>query len=314
MNIRFLETFLWLARLKSFRLTAEKLHITQAAISGRIATLEQEFGTRLFDRGTKEISITQQGSKVLPYAERIVRLSQELKREISDRDRVGGLVRLGVIESIVHSLLREVTQRISAAFPNLGVELTSDTTIHLVAQLQRGDLDIMIQTDLISGPGLLSMPLGKYPMRWVASPSLKLGHRSLDVDDLATHPIISFSKNSGPHRALMQLFSDNGVDRTRINCVNSVAAIIQLVRDGYGIAVLPPAVLQQQVATGEIELLSVKSPFPPLQLSLTYRTGEDGLLLERIADLIIQSFDSFALTFGDSVAMRDVTMDSPRDN
>ena len=53
MNVRFLETFVWLAQLRNFRMTAEKLHTTQAAVSSRIATLEQDFGVRLFDRGAR---------------------------------------------------------------------------------------------------------------------------------------------------------------------------------------------------------------------------------------------------------------------
>ncbi len=53
MNIKFLETFVWVARLKSFRLTAEKLFTTQASISSRIAALEDEMGVRLFVRDSK---------------------------------------------------------------------------------------------------------------------------------------------------------------------------------------------------------------------------------------------------------------------
>ncbi|HEM8498452.1 TPA: LysR family transcriptional regulator, partial [Burkholderia multivorans] len=67
MNTRFLETFVWLATLKSFRLTADKLHATQGAVSSRIASLEQDLGVRLFDRGSKEVTLTRDGSKALKY-------------------------------------------------------------------------------------------------------------------------------------------------------------------------------------------------------------------------------------------------------
>ena len=63
MNLRFLETFVWLAKLRNFRVTAEKLHTTQAAVSSRIATLEQDFGARLFDRGSREVTLTQDGNR-----------------------------------------------------------------------------------------------------------------------------------------------------------------------------------------------------------------------------------------------------------
>lgn len=72
MNLRFLETFVWVARLRSFRLTADKLFTTQASISARIAALEEELGVRLFDRDTRGVQLTPDGHKVLEYADRMV--------------------------------------------------------------------------------------------------------------------------------------------------------------------------------------------------------------------------------------------------
>src|ERR1700682_5486117 len=85
MNVRFLETFVWLAQLRNFRMTAEKLHTTQAAVSSRIATLEQEFGVRLFERGVRDVALTLDGSKALIYAERLVRTMREMRECMADR-------------------------------------------------------------------------------------------------------------------------------------------------------------------------------------------------------------------------------------
>ena len=72
MNLKFLETFVWVARLKSFRLTAEKLFSTQASISSRIAVLEDELGVKLFVRDSRGVTLTPEGDKVLAYAERMM--------------------------------------------------------------------------------------------------------------------------------------------------------------------------------------------------------------------------------------------------
>ena len=69
MNMRFLLTFVWVARLGSFRLTAEKLSTTQAAISSRISVLETELGVQLFQRDSRGVNLTREGHKVLGYAE-----------------------------------------------------------------------------------------------------------------------------------------------------------------------------------------------------------------------------------------------------
>ncbi len=82
MNVRFLETFLWVARLNSFRLTAEKLFTTQASISNRIAALEEELGVKLFVRDNKGVRLTPDGDKVLEYAEQIVGRAHDLRMSL----------------------------------------------------------------------------------------------------------------------------------------------------------------------------------------------------------------------------------------
>src|SRR5436309_2511550 len=140
MNVRFLETFIWLAKLRNFRMTAEKLHTTQASVSNRIATLEQDFGVRLFNRTSLGVSLTQEGTKALVYAERILRLAQQMERDISDNTVVMGTIRIGVIDTIVHSWLPQFLERIHQLYPRIMIELTSDTSIQLSDQLLKGKL------------------------------------------------------------------------------------------------------------------------------------------------------------------------------
>src|SRR2546425_8583508 len=258
MNLRFLETFVWLAKLRNFRVTAEKLHTTQAAVSSRIATLEQDFGARLFDRGSREVTLTQDGTKVLIYAERILKLAQEMQREVSDRESISGTVRIGVIEAIVHSWLPRLIERIRQEFPKLAIELTSDTTIHLGEQLKKGHLDVILQAESVLGSAIANVELGRYPMRWIASPRLGIADELLDLLDLAVFPIISFSRDSGPDKATVRSFAELPVDAVQINCINSIAAIIRLVVDGFGVAVVPPAIIQRELLENQLRLLKVR--------------------------------------------------------
>ena len=67
MNTRFVEAFLWSARLGSFRAASDRLHITQAAVANRIASLEEDIGARLFERDAKELRLTAVGTRLLDY-------------------------------------------------------------------------------------------------------------------------------------------------------------------------------------------------------------------------------------------------------
>ena len=282
MNIRFLETFVWLAKLENFRLTAEKLHTTQAAVSSRIASLEEAFDVRLFDRNTRSATLTPAGRRMLAYAERIVRLDGEMRRDI-DAASDAGLIRIGVIESIVHSWFPALMAQLRERYPRLDVEITSDTTLHLIRLLSTDGVDLILQTDPVPGPDFTNLPLCEFPVRWAASPRLGLGGPPRDVARRADFPIISVSRHSGPHATIERLFA--AVERpASINCITSVAAMIRLVADGLGVAALPPAIIGRELQEGTLELLDVEPEFPALPLVATYRS--QGLpVAARIAEL-----------------------------
>lgn len=105
MNLKFLETFVWVARLKSFRLTADKLFTTQASISSRIAVLEGELGVKLFLRDSRGVSLTPEGLKVLDYAEQMMDTMQALKQSIETRSSKVGRIRIGVMDTVIHTWL-----------------------------------------------------------------------------------------------------------------------------------------------------------------------------------------------------------------
>ncbi|MGY6126901.1 LysR family transcriptional regulator (plasmid) [Paraburkholderia strydomiana] len=204
MNLRFLETFVWLARLRSFRLTAERLHATQAAISSRISALEQELGVRLFERGPKEATLTQNGTKALPFAEQMLKLNQAMISSVGDRSKVSGLLRLGAIESIVHTWLPDLLKRIRDEYPNFAIELTSDTSSNLSTQLINGHIDVSFQTTAIAVSDMTNVPLGSLPMRWMASPVLNLSAQALTEAELSAYPVLSFARHVNGTQELIQ--------------------------------------------------------------------------------------------------------------
>jgi DNA-binding transcriptional LysR family regulator len=303
MNLRFLETFVWLARLRSFRLTAERLHATQAAISSRISALEQELGVRLFERGPKEATLTQDGTKALPFAEQMLKVNQAMIASVGDRSKVSGLLRLGAIESIVHTWLPDLLQRIRDEYPNLAIELTSDTSSNLSAQLVSGHIDVSFQVTSVNGSDMTHIALGSLPMRWTASPALNLSAQTLTEGELAAFPIVSFARHSPPYEFLKELFAGSGDLQVQINCLSSVAAMIRLVVDGFGIAVLPRAFIMRELESEQLQLLQVAHRVPSLPLVAVYRRATDYLIPESIARLALNVMLEFSLRHGPEIAL-----------
>ncbi len=298
MNVRFLETLICLAKLRNFRQTAEKLHTTQASVSNRIASLEQDFGVALFNRGPLGVALTPEGEKALAHAERIVKLVQNMERDMADNRIVGGTIRIGVIDTIVHSWLPQFLSRTHQLYPKISIELTSDTTQNLSEQLQKGNLDLSFQGAPVGREDMLDTALCSFPMRWVASPMLGVGIGPLEVSDLARFPIISFARGSAPHRTLLQLFSAPTFESVQIHSMTSVAAMIRLAVEGFGISVLPPAVITDELANQRLQVLQLSRPFPDLVLSACHQVAPAHPVIAPLVSLARQVVSDFGQQHG----------------
>ncbi len=277
MNVRFLETFLWVARLNSFRLTAEKLFTTQASISNRIAALEEELDVKLFVRDTKGVRLTPDGERVLEYAEQIVGKAHALRMSLGQANGYEGKVRIGAIDSVVHNWFIELLSWITDHYPHLEVEITVDSARGLANQLQKGYIDIAFQADLIRLESIRNLELARYPMRWIVAANSPYNRKFASLQELAKERLITFVANSRPHQDILSLLHVNGITSPRVSCVNSFAAMTRLIEDGFGIGVIPPALVREQLANGSLVILNIeKSPSDSLSMltqAASWRTG-----------------------------------------
>lgn len=283
MNLKFLETFVWVAKLKSFRLTAEKLFTTQASISSRIAVLESELGVKLFLRDSRGVSLTPEGVKVLDYAEQMMVTMQGLKQSLETTSSKVGRIRIGAMDTVIHTWLSPLVAELMDHFPLVEIELVADTALNLSDQLQKGFLDLILQTDLLRLETVRSLELASHPMAWIVA-SQSIYHRDYaSLAELAQERIITYSKNSHPHQDVLRLMQANGVAAPRMNCVNSVSAITRLLRDGFGVGALPPVLVMEELARGELVMLPMTQKLPNLQVVVSWRVGVE--LVEEIVGL-----------------------------
>src|SRR5262249_10588090 len=156
----------------SFKAAAEQLHTTQAGISSRIATLEEQFGVRLFERERRTVTLTYQGTELLPYAERMIELQARMYGAIGQTESFSGVLRIGVIETVVRTWLPELLSRFVARYPNVTLELISDITPRLRDDLLRGALDCAILSEEITPGFIENRRIATYAMRWATNPAI----------------------------------------------------------------------------------------------------------------------------------------------
>lgn len=269
MNLRFVEAFVWVARLESISRTAEKLFLTQSAVSSRIASLEEELGVPLLDRRDRVFRLTNAGSRFLDYAERFLALQLDLKRELGAPEQLPVSLRVGGIETVLHTWLIPLMESLKARYPTIEFELNVEMTHVLNEQIRRGGLDLVFSAAPAEGPGIVNETLAPMEMIFVGPGSMS-GISELSLDALLNEELMTFQRGSQPHIGLLESLRAVGVTDKRVHTISSISALVKLVESGFGLATLPKAAAQTLVKGHDIALLESEFKLTPLPLYANY--------------------------------------------
>lgn len=142
MELRVLEYFLAVAREQSISGAAEALHLTQPTLSRQLRDLEEELGKQLFVRGSRRVTLTEDGMLLRRRAEEIVDLVRKTQREVTNADElISGEICVGTGETDGVRLLARVTRRLQAQYPDIRLHIVSGDASAVFEQLDRGLLD-----------------------------------------------------------------------------------------------------------------------------------------------------------------------------
>ncbi|MUK42410.1 LysR family transcriptional regulator [Aliivibrio fischeri] len=269
LNLKQLETFVWIAHLGSFRQAAKHLCTTQPAISTRIANLEETLNTALFYRDTGSISLTAKGRELLPLAEKLLSNADQLQVLANSAEAISGILRIGVSETVVHTWLPHYLALIHQNLPHLEVELIVDATINLRKELLARNIDIAILLGVVDEPNVVSQAICNYDLHWVASPALQQTQKN-KVLNFAQWPLITYARNTSPYYEIERYFNTHNNQATRFYSASSLSASIRLAESGIGIAILPKEVIHSSLQNNTLEIIEADWSPSPLQFSVAY--------------------------------------------
>jgi DNA-binding transcriptional LysR family regulator len=194
-------------------------------------------------------------------------------------------MRLGVAETIVHTWLPRLIKSVNTAYPNLSLEIEVDITPNLSARLLAQEIELAFLLGPLSAAGVCNRVLCDYPIGFLASPALGLGNAPLTVHDLAKIPIITFPRKTQPYEIVRSLFNRPDLPPIRLHASASLATVIHMAIEGLGIAVIPTAIVENELADGRLQLLSTDLKISPLTFSASWLASPDTVAVELVADL-----------------------------
>ena len=251
-----IQAFVEIARLGSFNRAADRLCITQTALSRRIQRLEAVVGTRLLDRTTRTTALTPVGREFLPFAERVIdELTYGLERLRTATRLSLGEVNLAVIQSVAFRQLPLALKIYADAYPRNRVQVLERTGTLVTEAVRQGAADFGIHVLQGQQPDLEEEELVSDPFVLVCSRNPPLaGRPEVAWKDLRGVDLITLGGASGNRHIVEVRLAQGGVETRGRFVVESTPSAIALARAGVGAAILPATMRASEVATGLIEI------------------------------------------------------------
>ncbi len=227
---------------------ADKLHRVQSNVTTRIQQLEERLGHKLFHRQGRTLALSAAGHKLLPYADRLLRLADEAESELRS-DLPLGTFRLGSLESTAGSRLAPVLSKFHRLYPGVVVELVTGTTGALLKSIQSFEVEAAFVSEPFSAPELQSLPVFEEELVLVTARSVA---SVAAPSDLAGATLIAFAQGCSYRRLLEQWLGKGGAMPTRSLEFASYQAMIACVAAGTGFAIVPVSVLKALRATADV--------------------------------------------------------------
>lgn len=246
MNTRYLETFVAIAEAGNFQRAAERVNLTESAVSMQMKALENDLQIDLFDRSTRPFSLSSEGQTLLNPAREILRSVDAFHEVASNRDGLSGTLRLGAILAAAHSLLPQALASFCSEHPRMQVRVERGLSEALEERVAMGSLDAAVITEQSS----LSQDLA---VRTLLSDRLLIAVRS-DAPDLSglellqTYPFIRFSRGTGVGRIIDSGLLSQGIVVSEKIELDSMAVIIEMVSHGLGVSIVPEHSISKELS------------------------------------------------------------------
>lgn len=271
MTIRRLRTLIAIADAKTFSAAADMVHVTHAAVSQQMQTLEADLGVALFDRSKRTPELTPLAQQIVVKARHLVSDYDNLVPSVMADGGLSGVVKLGALRTTLTGLTLQAMAVLKARYPETSLHISPGMTSSLLADVERGNLDAAIITKPHLMPaGVLFRELTVEQMHLITSLDEKVND---PIHLLTSKPYIRFNRN-----AVVGTLIDNWLSSKRIRVsetmeLDSPEAISSMVHANLGVSILPDLAVKPHDHVA-VRYLSLGPDAPSRVLGLAYHEGQ----------------------------------------
>lgn len=272
MDLAALQVFQTVARERSFSRAAEKLYRTQPAVSISIRKLEDWVGQPLFVRGSGARTLTDAGSLLLEYADRMLNLREEIRKGMKElRELERGEVSIGVNESSIHALLPTL-KHYRELHPGIHVRVHRVFSREVPREVLNHQFDVGVISYLPEERELASVEFFRDVLTLVVWPGHRLSKKQeVDISDLGEESFVAHIVESPYRQRVIQMFARHRVALHMDIELPTIESIKRFVEMKKGVAIVPRMCVEQEIARGHLREVRLRQMHIERRLYLIYR-------------------------------------------
>ncbi len=252
MKIRHLRIFKMVCEEESITKAAERLFMTQPAVSSAIGELESHLGVYLFDRISRRIYLNETGKLFLAKVIKLLELYDDLERNVKELED-NATIKIGSSITIANFILPEAIVQFEKIYKNTPTKVIVGNARRIEDMLYNNEIDIGLIEGIIYNEELVKIPFSSYKLAIICSPRHKLAsEESVDINKLVQERLLLREKGSAIRDVFdSALLLDNLKANPEWISINS-QALIHAVKQNLGISVLPKILIEEEINNGEI--------------------------------------------------------------
>lgn len=300
MELRTIQTFLYAYELNSFTRAADRSGYTQSTVTIQIQQLEEELGTRLFDRIGKKVMPTQQGIKFYEYANELIQLERKAKEMLSKERKASGPLRLGVTESLLNEYILRIIPEFRRQYPEVFLDIQVECSEELIQKLKQNQYDlVMVTGNVVRDKECENLIWWQEKGIFVASVTNPLSREpQISLEKVLSQPMIVSDAEGMFCESLNQLAENCNMSLNTVLRVNNSRVIMELVEKDIGISFMPEYIAKEKIEEGTV----VKLPVEDCQVIyytqvLQHKKKWQCLSMASMLEIIKQDLKTLAVDF-----------------
>lgn len=260
LDLHKLEIFVTIARLMSFTRAAEHLHMTQPTVSQQLAMLEAQVGTPLIERDTRRLRLTPAGETLLPYAEKLLALSEEaLEATRAAAGLADRTLRLGVGHTLAIYVLPELLSRYQAKYPDHPARISVGNTAQLLALVASEVVELALVGFPAEHPDVEVTPFMHDHLVVIVAPGDAWAQSAdVELEELHQRTLLTREPGSALHASVERLLGAAFLASNSVIQLGETEAIKRSVEAGLGIALIQGIAVEREVMAGNLCALRLR--------------------------------------------------------